>query len=93
MEMSSFRIECLENGIININITYIISVDMNNFTFLEYMQKFIERSIYSKENWEFTSDIEKNWRFIYAKSENIIQIQENILYPSKNLVTFFVKCG
>lgn len=55
---------------------------------LDYMQKFIENSIFCKEDWELASSTERKWRYIYTKPKNIIHIQENILHPSKSLVSF-----
>lgn len=85
-EFWSFEIILQWNKIINIenNSSKIIS----NSKILEFMQIFIERSIYCKEDWTLSNDIEKNWRFIYVNPENIITITENILYPSKSLVSF-----
>lgn len=64
------------------------SKSLSDSFLLDYMQKFIENSIFCKADWELASSTERKWRYIYTKPKNIIHIQENILHPSKSLVSF-----
>lgn len=64
------------------------SKSLSDSFLLDYMEKFIENSIFCKEDWELASSTERKWRYIYAKPKNIIHIQENILHPSKSLASF-----
>lgn len=87
VETWSFEIDFTKEEVTKI--TEAASKHLPDNKILEFMQKFIEESIFSKDNWELKFWTQKKWRFIYAKSENIIHIQENILYPSKQ-ITFLL---
>lgn len=86
LETGSFKIDFQWDKITNIieNSSKII----NNTKMLAFMQSFMERSVYCKDNWEFSASTEKRWRFICVNPDKVITINENILYPSKSLVSF-----
>lgn len=51
------------------------------------MQRFIEETYFMKD-YGISNNLPKNWKFIFAKPETIISISENILYPSKEIISF-----
>lgn len=63
------------------------SKNLSNSTLIEFIQRFVEETSYMKD-YGISNNFSKKFRFIYAKPEKIIKINENILYPSKSLVSF-----
>lgn len=52
------------------------------------MQKFLEESRFYKENGELKFWTQKKWKYMFVSPENIISLSENVLYPSKSVVSF-----
>lgn len=69
-------------------ITYLESKLLSKEIMFKYMEKFMEGSMFYTKNETISPRAHKNWRFIYAKMDSLISISENILYPSKNTVSF-----
>lgn len=63
------------------------SKNLSNSTLIEFIQRFVEETSYMKD-YGISNNFSKKFRFIYVKPEKIIKINENILYPSKSLVSF-----
>lgn len=83
-EIWSFSVELLEWKITKITK---LQGNFDKEILLERMKDFIEETYFTKDN-RISNNLSKNWKFIFAKTENIISISENILYPSKSLVSF-----
>lgn len=60
---------------------------LSDSTLIEFIQRFVEETSYMKD-YGISYNFSKKFRFIYVKPEKIIKINENILYPSKSLVSF-----
>lgn len=60
---------------------------LSDSTLIEFIQRFVEETSYMKD-YGISNNFSKKFRFIYVKPEKIIKINENILYPSKSLVSF-----
>lgn len=64
------------------------SKNISDKTLLDFMQKFLEESIFYKENGELKFWTQKKWKYIFVNPENIISLSENVLYPSKSVASF-----
>ena len=61
---------------------------LGKYVKISLIGEILEESRFYKENWELKFWTQKKWKYMFVSPENIISLSENVLYPSKSVVSF-----